>query len=309
MEKNEEIEEILGKQNVKVLRKAIAEARLKIAKIRMIALKMKGTVFATFEQHRKDESPVDVFNYMLETWYDEVLFDPGVDGYQELMNILKDDGVAQRALALKMTPVKQGVLKIGLPESHYKIPIQEGQTKTGSLPYPSNQSGQTCASHAIGKVILEILDSIGWDADQQTVIEAIIAKLQPGGQAENPDSFNNVAIKVGVTNKEDKGKNGDVAIEVGVHNRWGDQLGPHAFRTIPVLLTGDLKKHKIGMVLRWDMWNSSKNKHEPHAIYAKEYDPATEMYSCINSWGNQEGFPQIHKSGVESIYYVTITQV
>ena len=32
------------------------------------------------------------------------------------MDILKDDGVAQKALALKMTPVKPGVLQIGLPE-------------------------------------------------------------------------------------------------------------------------------------------------------------------------------------------------
>ena len=36
--------------------------------------------------------------------------------HHKLMDILKDDGVAQKALALKMTPVKPGVLQIGLPE-------------------------------------------------------------------------------------------------------------------------------------------------------------------------------------------------
>ena len=111
-------------------------------------------------QNRREEAPVDVFNFMLDTWYNQLLCEGGVDGYEKLVDILNNVDVAQKALAQKMTPVKPGVLNIGLPETHYVIPLIEGQSKTGSLAYPSNQSGLTCASHATGKAILEILDSI-----------------------------------------------------------------------------------------------------------------------------------------------------
>ena len=116
MEYEEAIEKIIGKQNLKEIRKAITKGRLKIDKIRVIALKMKANVYGTYENNRKVEEPVNVFNLMLDTWYNEVICEPGVDGYKKLIDILKDDGVAQKALALKMTPVKPGVLQIGLPE-------------------------------------------------------------------------------------------------------------------------------------------------------------------------------------------------
>ena len=83
-------------------------------------------------------------------------------------------------------------------------------------------------------------------------------------------------------------------------------LGSNVFSSVP--FSSDLNGNKVRMVLRWNMWNNDVNKYTPHAIYAKEYNPNTEMYSCINSWGHNEGHPQIHKSGVESIYYVTIKQ-
>ena len=308
MENEEEIEEKIGKKNLEVLRKAINEAKLKIDKIRVIALKMKGTVYGTYDlQNRRGEAPVAVFNFMLETWYSEVLCEPGVDGYQKLVDILNHVDVAQKALALKMTPSKTEVLQLGLPESHYEIPLLDEKSKTGSLAHPSSQSGLTCASHATGKAILEILDSVGWDAEQQEIIDALIEKVQPSGQPENPDRFHNEVIKVKVTNKEVPGKTGEVDVQVIVQTRWGEMKKAHAFNTIPVNV--DLHPRKIRMVLRWDMWDNSKNQYAPHAIYAKEYDTTTEKYSCINSWGNNEGCPQIHKSDIESIYYVTIKQV
>ena len=57
------------------------------------------------------------------------------------------------------------------------------------------------------------------------------------------------------------------------------------------------------MVLRWDMWDNSKNKYAPHAIYAKEFSKVAE------SWGANQSFPKISKSDVETIYYITIVQV
>eukprot|EP00091_Calanus_sinicus_P004382 TRINITY_DN14662_c0_g1_i1.p1 TRINITY_DN14662_c0_g1~~TRINITY_DN14662_c0_g1_i1.p1 ORF type:complete len:240 (-),score=45.66 TRINITY_DN14662_c0_g1_i1:106-825(-) len=198
---------------------------------------------------------------MLEVWYEEELGEDGVDGYQKLMDILRHVDVSQKALARKMTPLKPGILNIGLPETHYVIPMIEGQSKTGSLAYPSNQSGLTCASHATGKAILEVLDSAGWDADQQTIIDALIQKVQPSGQPENPDRFHTEIIKVDVTNKEFPGKTGEVDVQVIVQTRWGEMLKAHAFNTIPV--SGDLNAKKTKMVLRWNMWDNGKTSMNP----------------------------------------------
>ena len=117
MEKEAEIQKIIGEQNVRVLRDAINEGRLKIEKIRVIAVKMNKKVYGTFDQKRRvKEDPVDVFNFMLETWYNEVLCEQGVDGYQKLVDILNHSDVAEKALALKMTPVKSQAVQIEMVE-------------------------------------------------------------------------------------------------------------------------------------------------------------------------------------------------
>ena len=171
--------------------------------------------------------------------------------------------------------------------------------KADSLPYPSNQ-GQTytCSSHAVGKAVLDILDSAGWDAEQDDVIQAVKAKFQPGVCRENPDHCNGVMVKIRVKNKEDPRKGGDINLEVGVQG---------FLTNLPV--ADDLVANKVRMVIRWKMWNCNLNAYDPHAIYAKEFDKATKIFSCINSWNNNLGYPEIHKTDVEAIYYITIKPV
>ena len=114
-------------------------------------------------------------------------------------------------------------------------------------------------------------------------------------------------IKVRINNKEDPGKNGDITVEIKVQPQWGTVKESHCYSTTP--FAEDLMAKRIGMVLRWDMWDNSKNKYAPHAIYAKEFSKVAEKYSCVNSWGANQSFPKISKSDVETIYYITIIQV
>jgi len=309
MDKEDELEGIIGKDNLKVLRNAIKEGKVETASIRSIAKRMKGSVLGTYKEKSKTENAVNVFNYMLDTWYEEAICKkPEEDWVQRLVDILDDDEVGEHSLARKLKPVKPGVLNIGLPDTHYKIQGLQEHDKTGAMAYPSNQ-GQTltCASHAVGKAILEILDSVGWDADQQTIIDALVEKFQRNGQPENPDIFNNEIVKVKVTNKEVLERSGVIDLEIKIQTHFGKVLDSHAFKTIPINV--DLKKHHIRMVLRWDMYDTNQKKYTPHAIYAKEYRFDTEKYSCINSWGDQQEHPQISKSDVEAIYYVSVRQV
>jgi len=298
-DKEVDIKKRIGKENLKVLRQYIKEGKVKLQTIRTIARRMEGSVPGVYELKYRSEDPVEVFNYMLDRWYEEVLCkEPDMDAVKKLKEILNDEDVAEYSLALKITSLNPGALNIGLPKAHYKIQLQD-LSKAGSLSYPSNQ-GQTytCSSHAIGKAVLEILDSAGWDADQEDIIQAVKAKLQPTGSRENPDQCDGVKIKVHVKNKEDPGKHGDIHLEIGVQG---------FVTNVPV--AEDLVAKRVGMVIRWKMWNCNLNAYDPHAIYARGFDKTTEIYSCINSWKNMLGYPEIHKTDVEAIYYITIMQV
>jgi len=304
-----EIQTIIGENNLEVICNAIDYYQLTQTTIMEIARQMGGgRVYGTFnEKTAKGESTRNVFLFMLDTWYNEEIHRPEIDGFQKMVDILNHRLVAQEALARRMNPPPTAVLKIGLPDSHFKIHLEE-QSEAGSLPYPSDQGQSlTCSSHAIGKAMLDILDKFGWNADQEEIIRALIAEVQPNmpgqdpnKQRRNPDKFKNVTIKINVCNKGNNHQNGDIYAEVGVQ----------AFKhNIPVNI--DLVANNVRMVLRWNMWNINLNDYDAHAIYAdgNGYDTATERFSCINSWNNTQGFPKIHKSDIGAIYYITMKQV
>ena len=183
------------------------------------------------------------------------------------------------------------------------------QDKTGAQASPSNQ-GQyhTCASHAVGKAILEILDSVGWDADQNIIIDALIKKFQPNLEPENPDIFNEGIVKVHITNKEDRSKTMDVEVEISIQRQIAQMIEPHAYvNTSPTV--PNLEETRLRIVLDWDWFDCSDGQYKPHAIYAKQYSTATKKYSCINnSWGPVVMEPQVSKDDIRGVYYVSIIQ-
>ena len=161
-------------------------------------------------------------------------------------------------------PLIQRVIKIGLPEKDFELRLVTATPAT-----TSNKRGLVCASHAIGKAVVEILDIIGWDADQEKIIADLVAIVQPNQQAENPDKFNKVRIKVFIRNREEAEKITDIDIEIRVQTRFGKKLDrPHTYSTIPEPDV-DLDEKRLRMVLRWDMWKNDENDYVPHAIYAK----------------------------------------
>jgi len=310
MENETEIAKRIGKQNLQMIREAIRKSKIQENQVRAIARQMGGSVLGTFNtKTKKNEELVDVFNFMLETWYEDVLFETEVDGYELLQEILKDDNIRLKAIAKDLIPVKPRTLNIGLPTSHFKIQGLQHQDKTGALASPSNQGrqGLTCASHAVGKAILEILDYVGWDADQETIIDSLIKKFQSNLQAENPDIFNDEMIKVHVTKKEDKSNLMDVEVEIHIQRQIGQMIGSHTYdNTSPIV--ANREENGLRMVLDWDWFDSNDGQYKPHAIYAREYSTKTEKYSCINSWGRVFGEPQVSKADVRAVYYVSIIQ-
>merc|ERR1712179_154874 len=104
MYKEKDVLDAIGK-NLQVIRIAIKTGEVHDNHIRTMAKKMGGFVLGTFTEKIKKEPLIDVFNFMLDTWYEEVLCRPGVDAVQLITDILADVEVGQYSLARKMVPL------------------------------------------------------------------------------------------------------------------------------------------------------------------------------------------------------------
>ena len=63
----------------------------------------------------------------------------------------------------------------------------------------SNQGNNlTCASHAMGKGVVEIINGHGMDCDQDKIIQDLITTVQPQKQPRHIDDFSNQSIDIDV---------------------------------------------------------------------------------------------------------------
>ena len=68
---------------------------------------------------------------------------------------------------------------------------------TGQTSVVSDQGTEpTCASHAIGKAIVEIIDGFNMDCDQKNIIQELIKTVQPSRQPSYISEFCNKSIEV-----------------------------------------------------------------------------------------------------------------
>ena len=107
----------------------------------------------------------------------------------------------------------------------------------------------------------------------------------------NTDNFNGIKIEIEVTKKIDQ-EDTTLAVEINVEKVVGHKIAKEDMEF-------------TAMVIRWMYYEMRNGKYTPHAIFAKEFDEATEKFYCVNSWGNCEGYPKIHKSELESIYFIS----
>ena len=88
MEHQEQINQALGKNNVDFKNGKITDNELKL-----IALKMK--VHGVYEEKRVSEkqSQYDTLLMMLDCWWKDCLYRPGIDGVEQLIKILEDSNL------------------------------------------------------------------------------------------------------------------------------------------------------------------------------------------------------------------------
>ena len=115
------------------------------------------------------------------------------------------------AVAMGITPKLDKLLEY-LSKGEFFDIVKQTQQSTSSPPQPPpghpptpdfQGNFPTCTSHAIGKVIVEILDRFGFNCVQQKVVDALIAQVQPFKQAVHLFYFNNEKIAITFWDKED----------------------------------------------------------------------------------------------------------
>jgi len=318
MDWSEEIKEKLGPTNFQLLVDNVENSMISKQQVKKIGLKMDKTkkVNGVYETKKNSEEIKDVLLYMLDKWWVVALSKPEVNGLDELQKILNDTDIGLHWLDQQMSSAL-GKPTISLPTSFPDIPddipdlLKEqlrDQTATASKPFVSEQAGPVCASHSVGKAIIDILDDLGFNADQDEIINRLVMEVQNGRFAKNPDEFKGKKINVCITEKDGAKKVDEVKIELRVLTHWGDvDRDNNTFKTEPVpALESQMKK-----VLRWDIGLAadSRTYTGPHAIYATDYDEKSGNYSCLNSWGDEMKTPKVHNSRIYAVDYISIKKV
>ena len=182
---------------------------------------------------------------------------------------------------------------------------------TAVLPKVDKQIGPTCASHAVGKAVQMILHENKIDADQEKIVTAL-KKTHIDGSiiARNPDTFKDKEIIVDEKSGKKRKLKVKIIINTTLHKFEPSSADQDFSRPIvPFFTETQYKTYKenidrtgscVSMVLRWNLGKSGN-----HAIYAERYDPAQQIFSCINSWGQTEcPNPDIHETRIYAIDFV-----
>merc|ERR1711892_283452 len=304
MDYKKQVEDALGKPNLKLFYAEIKNGNITLPKLKHIGKLMHDNVNGVYER-KKGEDELVLAAYMMDCWYTQVLYTGDVDAVSRLKEIFEDPILTGFEYLTEQFEAKKEKFTIGLPKAHSQIPRE---LQTGQPAGVSFQLGSDCASHAVTKAVVEQLNSLGYDCDPEKINDA----LNPHKEKENPDYFDGKQVKVFVTktktNKYDGNVKGNIDIQIGVQTTWatvGDDLDFELTPLIP--LPSDMN-----MVVRWDigMTLADKNIHGNHAIFAKKYNEDKKTYSCINSWGTGPlERPNICQGRIYAVDYMTIIEL
>lgn len=183
--------------------------------------------------------------------------------------------------------------KFGIDTS---FPIQVGQ--------PASFSDQglmpTCASHALGKAVVSILDSFGLDCDQESIIKELIDKVQPFSRSINQGQFlykfNRMSCSIEIWDPDDKNKQ---KVEVGmIVQKDPDFLDSSWAGTL-----FDLDVFPSRIVAVWN--RKTGDMHNYHAVFVDKIE--NNIFHCINSWGDSNNPTlKLDKKDLCELHYVTL---
>ena len=172
----------------------------------------------------------------------------------------------------------------------------------GQPPVVSNQGNEdTCASHAVGKAIVDIIDGFNMDMHQPKLTEKLIKTVQPSRRPTFIREFCNKPIEVEIWSSGLRHKSRFVTIFIFVQSEINvdkpDWSGPK-------MTSKELKNKNTRVVAVWE------TKPCPHAVYVKEITHYQRKQGftldCVNSLGTQETNPQIPNCDISRLHYISL---
>ena len=129
------------------------------------------------------------------------------------------------------------------------------------IPPTFSDQGQkpVCASHAVGKAVVYILDVAGYDCDQKKIIDTLIQNVQPNETPTPIDEFHRQQVSIEVWKKEDTSKE-LISLKLWVQRQTEIDVKNW---TGPKITDKQRKVNHMGLVGIW------KRGIESHAVYIK----------------------------------------
>ena len=293
MEYEEELEEILGKENIKLLLTEIQHGKVSREQLKVIALGMCGDVHGVFAHSEPAMDPHYLCGKMLDSWYNSELYDTTIDGVERLKDILTDPKVGLNCLASKMNLQATNIIKV--PRDHLHITEEFCKSiEACGKGYPADEERTDCVSHCVGLAIVDYLHTYGYQADLEDVKNALEEKSE--NLPANPKEYDKTKIHVCNTMQEKS----EITIEVSILTQHCevDKIN-NTFKTEKIAGIDE----NLKTVLRW------VTPRGPHVIYSEAYDHAEGIYLCRSIGDNYNTELTIHNSLVYAIDYLSVRRI
>ena len=323
MEMEDEITERLSSENLELLLNEVRTGKIKEKEVKRIALRMHGNVHGIFVEKIKKSKLDVVFMYMIDGWYNEVIYHPEVNARNELKKILRYVKLNPLAAKINLGHLKddEGLKLCQLPEKHHVLDLPAKQEINNRRLLDTDQSEVECLSQCVGKAMLEILAAHQYDSHLQDIIDALMDEVGQCGEVPYPDQFNNKSIKVKIT-KEDHSiiqavDDAEINILIKVVTHLGEVATNYCLKTVPIIddsgekdtmnITNTIDENFQQMILHLDIGMPLTPL--PHVIFAKDYDRNTGNYSCIEVSGASDEVREIHNSRVLAVSSISCRQM
>ena len=181
----------------------------------------------------------------------------------------------------------------------------------------------TCASHAMGKVLVEILNKYDLDCSQDKIIDDFISLVQPDKQPVTINKFNftNIDLKFWEGNDEKTAEERKVTLVVQHQVTKNKTKASFFFPSTNLLETWktwkpamDKKQLENYNTKILAVYQPTSAKYLSHAVFVQDFihrlGPNDYIFKCINSWGEQSKPElEIMSKDILALYYVTLIEL
>ena len=175
----EEVESALLKENVALLVRESDNGKIEPHQMKMMATKMGGPVHGVFVAMR-GENISYTLRCMLDKWYNEELYDPGVDGVAKLIQILQEVGLKALAHKMKQHPTEKQEESAGIENREEHMGDKQGNVECSGDSVDEGKSSFQKLEERVGKHnVKTILEEVAVGNFTREEVEDFTAHLHP----------------------------------------------------------------------------------------------------------------------------------